>query len=78
MVSKTWRIMMNRVCAKYSYFMLTLLLVFVSAGLIYAAELEQLPSDPYFADFKPVKAPVTESLLLKEEDRLGDLRRLDH
>jgi hypothetical protein len=34
-------------------------------------ELEQLPADPYFAPFKPVKAPIAEGLLLKKGDRLA-------
>jgi hypothetical protein len=34
-------------------------------------EFEPLPSDPYFAPFKPLKAPVTRSLLLKKGDRLA-------
>ena len=34
-------------------------------------ELEELPDDPYFAPFKPIKAPVTEGLLLERGDRLA-------
>ncbi len=34
-------------------------------------ELEELPNDPYFAPFKPMKAPVTEGLLLERGDRLA-------
>lgn len=33
--------------------------------------LESKPSDPIFADFQPVKAPVSQSLLLKTGDRLA-------
>jgi len=50
---------------------LLLLLVVVSASALYAEELEPLPSDPYFAPFKPIKAPPTRGLLLKQEDRLA-------
>jgi lysophospholipase L1-like esterase len=34
-------------------------------------ELEELPDDPYFAPFKPIKAPVAEGLVLKKGDRLA-------
>lgn len=50
---------------------LLLILIVVSASSIYAEELEPLPSDPYFAPFKPLKAPPTKGLLLKEGDRLA-------
>ncbi|MHC4309498.1 MAG: SGNH/GDSL hydrolase family protein [Planctomycetota bacterium] len=50
---------------------LLLILVIVSASSLYAEELEPLPSDPYFAPFKPIKAPVTRGLLLKKGDKLA-------
>lgn len=36
-----------------------------------AAELEPLPAEPYFAPFKPIKAPPPSGLLLKPDDRLA-------
>jgi lysophospholipase L1-like esterase len=36
-----------------------------------AAQWETLPSDPYFATYKPLKAPATEGLLLKQGDRVA-------
>ncbi len=36
-----------------------------------AGSLESLPSDPYFATYKPLKAPPTKTLLLKQGDRLA-------
>jgi lysophospholipase L1-like esterase len=36
-----------------------------------AQQWEPLPSDPYFATYKPLKTPATESLLLKPGDRLA-------
>ena len=50
---------------------LLLMLVIVSVCSLHAEEMELLPSDPYFAAFKPIKAPATEGLLLKEGDRLA-------
>jgi hypothetical protein len=50
---------------------LLLILIVVSASSLYAEELEPLPSDPYFAPFKPVKAPVTRGLLPEKGDRLA-------
>lgn len=50
---------------------LLLMLVIVPASSLYAEELEPLPSDPYFAPFKPLKAPPTRGLLLKEGDKLA-------
>lgn len=47
------------------------MLVIVSVASIYAEEFEPLPSDPYFAPFKPIKAPPTKDLLLKQGDRLA-------
>ncbi len=49
------------------------------AGLLYVAPLafcqdaalETKPSDPYFAKFRPLKAPVTKTLLLQPGDRLA-------
>ncbi len=45
--------------------------VVILACSLVAAELESLPADPYFAPFKPLKAPQTEALLLKKGDRLA-------
>ncbi|MHC4544721.1 MAG: SGNH/GDSL hydrolase family protein [Planctomycetota bacterium] len=50
---------------------LLLILVIVSVSSLYAEELEPLPYDPYFAPFKPIKAPSTKGLLLKKGDRLA-------
>ncbi len=36
-----------------------------------AQQLETLPSDPYFATYKPLKAPATEGVLLKMGDRVA-------
>jgi lysophospholipase L1-like esterase len=38
---------------------------------LYAQEWEALPADPYFADFKLVKAPQTEKCLVQKGDRLA-------
>ncbi|MEN6424736.1 MAG: SGNH/GDSL hydrolase family protein [Phycisphaerales bacterium] len=49
-------------------------LILVVASLIaplWAQPLEPLPSDPYFATYKLVKAPATQGLLLKTGDRLA-------
>jgi lysophospholipase L1-like esterase len=48
---------------------ITLLLIVVSP--LVAVELESLPSDPYFADIRAIKAPPTVGLLLKQGDRLS-------
>ena len=50
---------------------LLLILIVISASSLYAGELEPLPSDPYFAPFKPIKALRTSNLLLKKGDRLA-------
>ncbi len=50
---------------------LLLLLVIVPIAPLFAEELAPLPSDPYFAAFKPIKAPQTEGLFLKKRDRLA-------
>ncbi len=50
---------------------LLLLLVIVPVAPLFAEELAPLPSDPYFAAFKPIKAPQTEGLLLEKGDRLA-------
>lgn len=52
-------------------FLIFLLLYVSSAASLYAAELQPLPSDPYFVPFKPLKALETEELILKEGDRLA-------
>lgn len=52
--------------------MTTLFLLVVSlVAPLLAQPWETLPSDPYFATYKPVKAPATETLLLKVGDRLA-------
>jgi lysophospholipase L1-like esterase len=52
--------------------MTTLFLVVVSlAAPLWAEPWETLPSDPYFATYKPLKAPVTEGVLLKPGDRVA-------
>jgi len=38
---------------------------------LWAQQLEPLPSDPYFGTYKPLKAPATQTLLLKTGDRLA-------
>jgi lysophospholipase L1-like esterase len=50
---------------------LLLLLVIVPIAPLFAQELAPLPSDPYFAAFKPIKAPQTKGLLLEKGDRLA-------
>jgi hypothetical protein len=47
----------------------SVLLVVVSP--LVALELESLPTDPYFADFKPLKTPAHRGLLLQQGDRLA-------
>ncbi len=52
--------------------MTTLFIVIVSlVTALPAQELEMLPSDPYFATYKPLKAPATEGVLLKTGDRVA-------
>ncbi len=52
--------------------MTTLLLIVVSLVTpLLAQQWETLPPDPYFATYQPLKAPATESLLLKVGDRLA-------
>jgi lysophospholipase L1-like esterase len=53
--------------------LLFIFLLFVSTqfSVINAAELQPLPSDPYFADFKPLKAPETTELYLQKGDKLA-------
>lgn len=52
--------------------MIALFVVVVSlVSPLLAQPWETLPSDPYFATYKPVKAPATEGLLLKPGDRLA-------
>jgi len=48
-----------------------LAVVLISVAPLLAGQWESLPSDPYFAPFKPLKAPPTEGLLLKPGDRLA-------
>jgi lysophospholipase L1-like esterase len=50
------------------------ILCFVVASFLaplWAQSWEPLPSDPYFATYKPLKAPTAESLLLQPGDRLA-------
>ncbi|OHB59355.1 MAG: hypothetical protein A2167_07340 [Planctomycetes bacterium RBG_13_46_10] len=53
------------------FILLPLLLVLTPVLPLLAVELESLPSDPYFAAYKPFKAPQPEGLLLKPGDRLA-------
>lgn len=53
-------------------FQLVLATVALLAGAAFAqAPLESVPDDPFFADFKPVKAPVETSLIFKTGDKLA-------
>jgi GDSL-like Lipase/Acylhydrolase family len=45
--------------------------VLISVAPLLAAQLESLPSDAYFAAYKPLKAPPAEGLLLEPGDRLA-------
>ncbi|MBN2328548.1 MAG: SGNH/GDSL hydrolase family protein [Candidatus Omnitrophica bacterium] len=54
-----------------NFIFLSLFLTIFAAASLYAADLQPLPSDPYFAAFKPLQAPETRELLLKEGDRLA-------
>jgi lysophospholipase L1-like esterase len=54
---------------KHMRYLIIVLAVLVSPLL--AQERESLPSDPYFATYTPIKAPVTRELLLKPGDRLA-------
>jgi lysophospholipase L1-like esterase len=52
--------------------MTTLFFVVVSlAAPLLAEQWETLPSDPYFAAYKPLKAPATEGVLLQAGDRVA-------
>ncbi len=52
--------------------MTALFIVVVSlVAPLLAQDLETLPSDPYFATYKPLKAPATEGVLLKTGDRVA-------
>lgn len=46
-------------------------MVVVLLSISYSQEIQPMPSDPYFADFKPLKAPPAEGLYLKKSDRLA-------
>jgi hypothetical protein len=48
-----------------------LVLVVISVSPLLAQEYESLPSDPYFAAYKPLKVPPVDGLLLKPGDRLA-------
>jgi hypothetical protein len=48
-----------------------LAIVAVSIAPLLAQPWEPLPSDPYFASFKPLKAPPPDGLVLKRGDRLA-------
>lgn len=48
-----------------------LVLVVISVSPLPAQEYESLPADPYFAAYRPLKAPPIEGLLLKPGDRLA-------
>lgn len=47
------------------------ILVVISVSPLLAQEYESLPAEPYFAAYKPLKAPPVEGLLLKKGDRLA-------
>jgi lysophospholipase L1-like esterase len=52
--------------------MTTLFLVVVSLVTpLWAEQWETLPADPYFATYKPLKAPATEGVLLRTGDRVA-------
>ena len=51
--------------------MQVLIVVAVLVAPLWAQQLEPLPSDPYFATYKLLKAPPTQGLLLKTGDRLA-------
>ena len=53
---------------KYS---LLAVLLTALAGFGFAQELEPKPNDPYFENFKPVKAPRPTGLVLRKGDRLA-------
>ncbi len=51
--------------------MIVLIIVAALIAPLWAQPLEPLPSDPYFATYRPLKAPATQGLLLKAGDRLA-------
>lgn len=53
------------------HMMSLLILIVIGVSPLLAQEYESLPSDPYFAAYKPLKAPPVEGLLLKRGDRLA-------
>jgi lysophospholipase L1-like esterase len=48
-----------------------LALIVIGVSPLLAQEYESLPSDPYFAAYKPLKAPPVDGLLLRPGDRLA-------
>jgi len=48
-----------------------LAVVLISVAPLLAGQWESLPSDPYFAPYKPLKAPPVDGLMLKPGDRLA-------
>jgi len=50
---------------------LVLVIAFIAIAPVWAEQWESLPSDPYFIAFKPLRAPRTDTLLLKPGDRLA-------
>lgn len=60
---------MNTMFLKFQTIFILVLFIFVP--FVHAADLQPLPSDPYFEDFKPLKAPKTEELYLQKGDRLA-------
>ncbi|MHC4519516.1 MAG: SGNH/GDSL hydrolase family protein [Planctomycetota bacterium] len=50
---------------------LLLIVMAISISPLTAEQWEPLPADPYFATYKPLKAPPTEDLLLERGDRLA-------
>ncbi len=69
MFPETLKTKLDRTLVKNLIFIL--MFVFATASSLYAAEYEPLPSDPYFAAFKPLKAPQTKNPILKKGDRLA-------
>jgi len=50
---------------------LSIIVAMVLVSSLSAQSREPLPTDPYFSNFRPLKAPPTEGLLLKPGDRLA-------
>jgi lysophospholipase L1-like esterase len=48
-----------------------LIVVAALVAPLWAQQFESLPSDPYFSDYRPIKAPAAQGLILKPGDRLA-------